>query len=113
MSTMSEERTNSYQAGDTMSLLFECPYGYEFSGWSPSLPEVMPDYDLNVYGTCSLKRVTVIFYLDGMGSDRITAPSTVDHWRLLGYVPDGYEFSGWSPEVPETMPAETWNSTVL
>ena len=101
------ERTDSYQAGETIEPLnYECPYGYEFSGWSPSLPDVMPDYDINVYGTCSLKRVTVIFYLDGMEYDKITA----QYGRPLEapeiYVPDGYDFSGWSPEVPETMPAE-------
>jgi len=105
-------KTNTYQAGDTVTPYeVEIPVGYKFSGWiyngvPVTWPLIMPNNDMDVYGTLSKKRCTITFYLDGNEFDRITAQYGAAVTAPEVYVPEGYTFSGWSPAVPSTMPAE-------
>ena len=78
--------------------------GVTFTGWV-NLPETMPAADLRIDGYTRTNSYTITYILDG------------ETWRVDTYfygdtiaeqIPakEGYVFSGWTPEVPETMPAE-------
>lgn len=92
---------------------YAIPEGYTFSGWSPEVPSVMPTpgMEYTFVGTTTKKRNTVTFYLDqGSGYQEYDS-----YTKLFGasydipapYVPDGYTFSGWSPEPTGYIPAES------
>ncbi len=78
--------------------------GYTFSGWS-DIPATMPDENVVVTGTFTVKSHTVTYKLDGVTYGEV---DTVDYGTALTArdYPEartGYTFSGWS-EIPETMP---------
>ncbi len=93
-----------YNYGEALTAL-EAPSqtGYSFSGWS-SIPQTMPDNDVNVYGTLSPVTYVITYYVDGefytsqnyYYGDSVTA--------IAEPTKKGYTFSGWS-EIPTTMPA--------
>ena len=83
--------------------------GYTFSGWS-TIPSTMPDRDVTISGTFEINKHTIVFDTDG-GSEvtsitqnyntKITAPANPTK--------KDYDFAGWSPALPETMPATDMN----
>ncbi len=79
--------------------------GYTFAGWTPAVPEVMPEADMVFTATWTVNKYKVKWNIDGMTmSQNITFGAEIP-------VPDdpekeGYEFAGWTPAIPETMPAE-------
>ena len=82
--------------------------GYTFSGWTyyDEFPATMPDHDIEVYGTFKVNQYTLDFVLDGEPYSSMT----LDYGTKIS-APEvapvtGYTFSGWNPEVPETVPAE-------
>ena len=79
--------------------------GYTFSGWS-SVPATMPDNDVTVTGTFAVNQYTITFDTDGGSAvasitqnygTKVTAPADPTK--------DGFDFTGWSPSLPATMPA--------
>ena len=78
--------------------------GHTFNGWV-GLPEFMPDEDVTVNGSFTVNQYTLTFILDGEPYSSITAdygtPVSIDN-----PVQEGYTFSGWDSEVPQTVPAE-------
>ncbi len=80
--------------------------GYSFAGWSPEVPETMPAANQTHAAQWTLNAYTLTFNSDG-GSE--VSPITQAFGTAIT-VPDdptreGHSFAGWSPEVPETMPA--------
>ena len=81
--------------------------GYKFAGWSPELPATMPDTDLTVKARWNADKYTITFVThtateiapitDAYGAN-VTKPA--DPLR------ENYVFRGWTPELPETMPAQ-------
>jgi len=84
----------------------EARVGYTFSGWS-EMPSVMPAHDVNITGTFSINKYTITFDSNG-GSE--VASVTQDYNTVITRpsdpTKDGYDFAGWSPALPNTMPAE-------
>lgn len=78
--------------------------GYTFSGWS-EYPETMPAEDIEVTGSYIVNVYKLTVYVDG----EIYIEEDVAFGTKLDIpdpeVPEGYEFSGWDIEIPETMPA--------
>ena len=84
--------------------------GHTFSGWQEEIPSVMPAKDVTITGTFSINQYTITFDTDG-GSEvtlitqnyntKITAPANPTK--------KDYDFAGWSPALPETMPATDMN----
>lgn len=88
------------------------PEGHEFAGWYDSegnkvtLPDTMPDYDIDVKAKWEPKEYTITFDSNG-GSDvpsktykygdKVTAPANPTR--------DNFKFIEWSPALPNTMPA--------
>ena len=88
--------------------------GYTFKGWDKTVPATMPASDLTVTATWEVNRYRLTI-TDGFGGNivkddvnfgaAITAPANP--------VKEGYTFTGWSAEIPATMPARnvTINAT--
>ncbi len=85
---------------------------YEFSGWSPAIPENMPVKPITFTGRMIFKPFTVTYILD----DAEYAVFTVKAGGAIPRPSDpvkeadekgNYEFSGWSPDIPAVMPARS------
>ena len=79
--------------------------GYEFAGWTPEVPEVMPAENLTFEATWDICYYEVSFVVDGevvqsenlaYGSE-IVAPEVAEK--------EGYTFVGWSPELLQYVPS--------
>lgn len=82
--------------------------GYSFNGWSPAVGAFLDTPNAITYkATWAANTYNVLFYSEGDLYDsfptefgeEIDLPADPDR--------DGYTFMKWSPELPETMPAET------
>ena len=86
--------------------------GYIFTGWSPALPATMPAENLTVTAQWSINQYTISF--DTAGGSEI-APITQDYGTTINApaapTKTGYTFTGWSPALPATMPAENLTVT--
>lgn len=78
--------------------------GYTFDGWK-DLPKTMPAEDITVSGSYTVNSYTASFYIN----DEFLDAFTVEYGTKIPLpevtVPENMTFSGWEPEVPETMPA--------
>ena len=87
--------------------------GYSFGGWF--IDETFTDEftestevkeDINLYAQWTVNQYTITFDSDGGSS---VAPITLDYGAAVTASADptkeGYTFTGWSPALPETMPA--------
>ncbi|MGN0177919.1 MAG: InlB B-repeat-containing protein [Monoglobaceae bacterium] len=78
--------------------------GYTFVKWSPDVAETMPDENLTYEAIWDIDVHQVTFNVDGEThhsyecaySDAVTIPDSPSK--------EGYNFVGWTPAVPETMP---------
>lgn len=81
--------------------------GYTFIGWTPALPEVMPAKDLKVTAQYDKKKYEIIFRDE---DGEIIVKDSLDYGDPIVAPEDpkkeGYDFEGWEPELPETVPAE-------
>ena len=81
--------------------------GYTFAGWTPAIPETMPAENLTIKAKWTVNQYTLTFDTDGGSA---IAPITQDYGTAVTAPADptrtGYTFAGWTPEIPETMPAE-------
>ena len=86
--------------------------GYTFMGWSPEVPANIPDHDMTFTAQWQINQYKMIFKLENGEADvektqdygtELTAPANL--------VKTGYTFTGWTPEVPATVPAEDMTFT--
>jgi len=79
--------------------------GYTFTGWEPDVPGFMPAENLTISGTWIPNEYTIHLVI----SDTVTESIDVPYGGPIKFDEpslDGYEFIGWSPVIPATMPAE-------
>ncbi|NLX93699.1 MAG: hypothetical protein GXZ02_07530 [Clostridiales bacterium] len=85
--------------------------GYTFTGWSPSVPATAPDYDVIYNAQWTANTYSLIFDADGgSGGSNLTVA------YAAAIIPpvvkkSGYTFTGWTPAVPATMPANAMRFT--
>ena len=79
--------------------------GFTFKGWSQAVPATVPSSDQTFTAQWERNSYKLTFIVDGVESSSnvlfegaITAPEDPSK--------EGYTFTGWSPAVAETMPAE-------
>ncbi|MBQ7681602.1 MAG: InlB B-repeat-containing protein, partial [Oscillibacter sp.] len=81
--------------------------GYTFAGWSPDLPETIPDADLTVSAKWTPNRYTITF---NAGRGSAVSDMSYDFGAAVRPPADptltGYTFAGWDSAFPETMPAQ-------
>ncbi len=86
--------------------------GYTFTGWSPSVPETVPTGDTTYTAQWQINQYTVSFNSAG---GTTVKPITQDFesaiTRPANPEREGYTFTGWSPAVPSTMPANNITCT--
>ena len=80
--------------------------GYTFIGWTPEVPDTMPAENLEFSALWQVNEYTITF--DTAGGTAI-APIIIEYGAAItppaNPVKDGHTFIGWTPELPETMPA--------
>ena len=89
--------------------------GYEFTGWTPEVPEVMPAEDLTFEATWNVLQYTVKFVVDGVAVYEESLDYGTVVTKPADPVKEGYTFAGWDPEFVEgtTVPVGglTYNAT--
>ena len=79
--------------------------GHTFAGWSKEIPATMPAEDLTVKATWTINSYKLTLDVDGNLNEL-----TYEYGKAITGVENptkaGYTFAGWSPVLPETMPAE-------
>lgn len=79
--------------------------GYTFTGWTPSIPATMPDYDLTFTATWKVNSYEAVFNANsGAWADGATAMTVSTEYGAKIIAPEipekqGYIFSKWSPEI--------------
>ncbi len=80
--------------------------GYTFMGWSPEVPPTVPAIDTIYTALWDLNSYTVTF--DANGGTGVPDARIMHYGEPLvapTVTRTGYTFTGWSPEVPTTVPA--------
>ncbi len=108
-----EKTVVTVKAGDIITIPADpVKEGNTFAGWTPAVPDVMPESDVEFTATWTANKYKVKWNIDGASfSQSIAFGSEIP-------VPDdpekdGFEFAGWSPAIPETMPAEDITFTAM
>lgn len=78
--------------------------GYAFAQWL-NIPQAMPDEDVVINGTWTVNSYDVLFLVDGDVYEYITVEFGAEIPLPTAPTKPGEFFAGWSPEVPDTMPA--------
>ena len=80
--------------------------GHRFMGWEPAFPETMPEGGLTLVAQWQLNSWPVTFLYDVDG--QVLKQEDVNYGETITPPADpqreGYDFDGWYPEIPETMP---------
>ena len=86
--------------------------GYTFTSWDKEIPATMPAEDITITANWEVNQYTITFVTDG-GTE--IEPITQDYGTTITAPADpereGYTFTSWDKEIPETMPAENLTIT--
>jgi uncharacterized repeat protein (TIGR02543 family) len=99
--------TDSLTYGSSLTSPAVTKNGYTFAGWSPSVPATVPSHDATYTALWNVNSYTITFNANGgVGGTSITLAfgSAIS---APAVTKSGYDFSGWSPEIPTTMPAQS------
>ena len=81
--------------------------GYTFDGWDAEIPATMPAENKTINAKWKINQYTITF--DTKGGSAID-PITQDYGTAVtapeNPTREGYDFTGWDKDIPETMPAE-------
>lgn len=88
--------------------------GYTFKGWNPAVPEAMPAGNLTCAAQWQANQYEITFNSAG-GSPVASIYTDYNAAIILPPPParTGYTFDGWTPELPETMPARNLACTAM
>lgn len=100
----SEITAITYNYGATIEpIVSPAKEGYTFNGWTPALPQTMPDNDYEVTAQYSINIHTITWVVDNVTK----YVDTYEYGESITPRPDetktGYTFSGWDVEVPAVM----------
>ena len=99
--------TQDYQSTIAAPTILPIKVGYTFMGWNPALPEKMPLNGFSTKALWQINQYTLTFDTDGgTAIDPITQNYNTAITKPSDPTRTGYDFNGWSQEIPSTMPAE-------
>ena len=79
--------------------------GYTFKGWDKAIPATIPAENVTIKAQWQINQYTVKFVADGT----VVSETSLDYGTAItapeAPAKEGYTFTGWSPEVDETVPA--------
>ena len=78
--------------------------GYTFSGWD-NVPVTMPANDVEINGTFTVNSYLLTYVIDEVAVFQKRYNFGEEITPMEAKPKEGFEFKGWYPEVPETMPA--------
>lgn len=87
--------------------------GYTFTGWNNPAPETMPDNNVTLRADWDINQYPLIIN-KGLDFDPPADTTTYNYNAAISVrTPshEGYTFKGWNPEIPATMPADTFRTT--
>ena len=85
---------------------------YTFIGWTPEVPATMPATDLTFTAQFAQNPYTMTFVLGNGEADIVkTQECGSDLTPPADPTREGYTFTGWSPEVPATVPGQDMTFT--
>ena len=93
--------------------------GYTFVCWTPSVPSTMPAENLILTATWEANNYDSVFNANGGkwpdGTTKKNYSTEYDTGIVAPEAPEkeGYSFLGWTPEVPDTMPANNLVFTAI
>ena len=81
--------------------------GYTFAGWDKEIPATIPAEDITLTATWTINQYIITFDTDGGSAvESITQNYGTAINAPAAPTKEGSNFGGWSPELPDTMPAE-------
>lgn len=81
--------------------------GYTFTGWSSKVPDTMPAKNLTLKAQWKANEYTITFDSAGGSSvEAITQDYGMSVTAPKNPTKTGYNFKGWNPKIPTTMPAK-------
>lgn len=96
-----------YKSGDAVTAPPdpEAPIHYHFSAWSPALPATMPDQNITTYAQFQINSWNITY----MSDNQVFVTQTYDYGDVItppypSPQKEHYEFNGWNPALPATMP---------
>ena len=99
--------------GDEISVATPTRTGYVFKGWDLTVPATMPLNDYTIRAKWSLAQYDLILN-KGLDFDPKADTITYDYMENVSVKDlshEGYDFEGWEPALPKTMPAENVEAT--
>ncbi len=87
--------------------------GYTFTGWNNPAPETMPNNNVTLRAGWDINQYPLITN-KGLDFDPPADTTTYNYNAAISVrTPshEGYTFKGWNPEIPATMPADTFRTT--
>ena len=87
--------------------------GFTFKGWEPAVPATIPAQDMTFTAQWERNKYLLTFIVDDeiYKQEEVLFEATIT--KPEDPVKDGYIFTGWNPEVAETMPAEDVTYTAM
>lgn len=99
--------------GDTIEVPDPIREGYTFTRWNNPVPDTMPDDNVTLRAGWTINQYPLIIN-KGLDFDP-PADTTIYNYNAAVSVRtpshEGYTFKGWNPEIPATMPADTFRTT--
>ncbi len=107
-----KETVVEYKCGDKIDVLVPQADGLTFVKWIPEVPATMPAENLEFTAVFESKSYTVEWNIDGLiMRETYKFGDAID--KTKSFNKKGYTFVGWSPEIPDTMPAQNLEFTAI
>ena len=97
-------KTSKVKYGEPVTIpAIELKQGFTFNGWS-DYPKTMPAYDLTINGSTTKNIYKIKYVVEGKVINEVSLNYGDKIEKVDDPTLEGYEFIGWSEQLPESMP---------